>query len=133
MQEIARKARKASQSLQQLSEDHKNRILKSIQQSLRVNQKLIVAANSKDKEIAQNMVAKGQLSQTLFKRLDIEGEEGKKWNDLLQGIGSVIDLKDPTNTVTLARELAEGLSLYRVSCPIGVLLVIFEARPEVAF
>lgn len=37
----------------------------------------------------------------------------------------------PTDRVTYARELDEDLELYRVTCPIGVLLVIFEARPEV--
>ena len=41
-------------------------------------------------------------------------------------------LADPVNAVTLARELDEGLNLFRVTCPIGVLCVIFEARPEAA-
>jgi glutamate-5-semialdehyde dehydrogenase len=50
---------------------------------------------------------------------------------MLQGVADIATLPDPTGAVTYARELHDGLELYRVSCPIGVLLVIFEARPEV--
>ena len=50
---------------------------------------------------------------------------------MLQGVTDVANLPDPNGTVTYASELDDGLELYRVSCPIGVLLVIFEARPEV--
>ena len=50
---------------------------------------------------------------------------------MIQGVQDVADLQDPNGRVTYASELDDGLELYRVSCPIGVLLVIFEARPEV--
>jgi len=50
---------------------------------------------------------------------------------MLQGISDVASLPDPTGNVTYASQLDESLLLQRVTCPIGVLLVIFEARPEV--
>jgi gamma-glutamyl phosphate reductase len=50
---------------------------------------------------------------------------------MLQGISDVASLPAPTGIVTFAKELGEGLELHRVTCPVGVLLVIFEARPEV--
>lgn len=50
---------------------------------------------------------------------------------MLQGLLDVANLPDPNGNVSYASELDEGLDLYRISCPIGVLLVIFEARPEV--
>ena len=50
---------------------------------------------------------------------------------MLQGIADVAALPSPTGQVTFAKELGEGLELHRVTCPVGVLLVIFEARPEV--
>ena len=50
---------------------------------------------------------------------------------MLQGVSDVSDLEDPTGKITYARELDDDLELYRMTCPIGVLLVIFEARPEV--
>lgn len=69
------------------------------------------------------------MSESMLKRLDLA--RGDKWDLMLQGIDDVAALQDPIGTVTYARELDDELELYRVSCPIGVLLVIFEARPEV--
>ena len=62
-------------------------------------------------------------------RLDL-GKAGK-WEDMLAGIEQVRGLPDPVGKTTLATRLDDGLDLYRVTSPIGVLLVIFEARPEV--
>ncbi len=50
---------------------------------------------------------------------------------MLQGIEDVALLPDPIGVVDYAKEVDDDLELYRISCPIGVLLVIFEARPEV--
>ena len=50
---------------------------------------------------------------------------------MVQGVSDVSHLEDPTGKVTYAKELDDDLELYRTTCPIGVLLVIFEARPEV--
>ena len=69
------------------------------------------------------------MSASLLKRLDLG--KGDKWDAMLQGVTDVAELPDPTGIVSYASELDDNLELYRVSCPIGVLLVIFEARPEV--
>lgn len=66
---------------------------------------------------------------SLVSRLDLA--RGDKWDAMLQGVSDVSNLEDPTGKITYARELDEDLELYRMTCPIGVLLVIFEARPEV--
>lgn len=66
---------------------------------------------------------------SMLKRLDLGN--GDKWDSMLQGVEDVAALPDPTGNVSYASELDDDLELYRVSCPIGVLLVIFEARPEV--
>lgn len=79
---------------------------------------------------ARAQVAAGKMSSSLLKRLDLESSPSK-YDDMLQGILDVDSLPDPTGQVTYARTLDEGLELHRVTCPIGVLLVIFEARPEV--
>jgi glutamate-5-semialdehyde dehydrogenase len=57
--------------------------------------------------------------------------KGDKYDSMLQGVLDVAALEDPMGKITLARHLDTGLDLYRVSCPVGVILVIFEARPEV--
>lgn len=69
------------------------------------------------------------MSESLLKRLDLG--KGDKWDSMLQGVIDVANLPDPNGVVSYASELDDDLELYRVSCPIGVLLVIFEARPEV--
>jgi len=69
------------------------------------------------------------MDEAMVKRLDLA--RGDKWDSMLQGISDVASLPDPTGKVTYATTLDDGLDLYRVTCPIGVLLVIFEARPEV--
>jgi len=63
------------------------------------------------------------------KRLDLRTSE--KWDTMLQGVSDIAALPDPTGSISYARALHDDLDLYRLSCPIGVLLVIFEARPEV--
>jgi glutamate-5-semialdehyde dehydrogenase len=78
---------------------------------------------------AEAEVAAGRLSSSLVKRLDLR--TGDKWDTMLQGVTDIAALPDPTGVITYARSLHDDLDLYRVSCPIGVLLVIFEARPEV--
>jgi len=65
----------------------------------------------------------------MIKRLDLG--KGDKWDSMLKGVQDVADLPDPTGVISYASQLDDDLELYRVSCPIGVLLVIFEARPEV--
>jgi glutamate-5-semialdehyde dehydrogenase len=74
-------------------------------------------------------VEAGKLSASLVKRLDLASSD--KWDSMLEGITDVANLPDPNGIVSYARKLDDALDLYRVSCPIGALLVIFEARPEV--
>lgn len=64
-----------------------------------------------------------------MKRLDLF--KGDKFESMIQGVLDVAALLDPTGNISFANRLDDGLELYRVTCPIGVLLVIFEARPEV--
>jgi hypothetical protein len=78
---------------------------------------------------AEAEAAAGRLASPLVKRLDLR--TGEKWDTMVQGVTDIASLPDPTGTITYARALSDNLDLYRVSCPIGVLLVIFEARPEV--
>lgn len=74
-----------------------------------------------------NEAQDGQISAQLYKRLGM----AQKFDSLLSGVLDVMNLPDPNNKVLLSKELATGLELFKVSCPVGVLLIIFEARPEV--
>jgi gamma-glutamyl phosphate reductase len=78
---------------------------------------------------AEAEAAVGRLGSPLMKRLDLR--TGEKWDTMLQGVTDIASLPDPTGTIIYAGTLHDNLDLYHVLCPIGVLLVIFEARPEV--
>jgi glutamate-5-semialdehyde dehydrogenase len=125
----ARAAREASHVLQSANASDKAVALQSIYKVLESSRERILDANAQDLAIARKRVAEGSLSESLVKRLDLTLPG--KWESLLEGIQQVEALDDPTGKVQLATQLDEGLDLYRVSCPIGVLLIIFEARPEV--
>ncbi|RUS16010.1 LOW QUALITY PROTEIN: glutamate-5-semialdehyde dehydrogenase [Endogone sp. FLAS-F59071] len=126
---IARAARIASTALQSVTTQHKSEALFRIREVLEQRRDQVFEANRLDKQLAEKQVAQGILSSSLFARLDITG--GSKYDTILAGLADVVALPDPSNRVTLATRLDNGLDLYRVSCSVGVLLTIFEARPEV--
>lgn len=127
--DIAKAASLSSRSLAILPVEARNEALTAIYDALSAAKDSILAANAKDLELALEAADEGKLSQSLLKRLDL-GRKGK-WEELLQGVLGVRSLEDPINRVTLRTRLDDGMDLERVTCPIGVLLVIFESRPEV--
>ena len=127
--EIAQAAKAAFEDSQLIPSAERVIALHHIREALQSNKAEILSANQEDLRAAQVEVDAGRMSDSLLKRLDLD--KGDKWDSMLQGILDVAELSDPTGIVSYAKELDDGLELYRVSCPIGVLLVIFEARPEV--
>lgn len=127
--DAAQSAKSASHVLATLSEADRNDALTAIHAGLTAARDEILAANARDLDLAHKAAADGKLSQSLVSRLDL-GKAGK-WEDMLKGILDVRGLEDPVGRVTLRTRLDDGLDLERVTCPIGVLLIIFEARPEV--
>jgi glutamate-5-semialdehyde dehydrogenase len=144
---IAQAAKAAFEASQLVPSSERVKALQEIRKELEVAKAEILDANRRDLQVrrpivpvrirlkcrtpqaAQVEVDAGRMSQSLLKRLDLT--KGDKWDSMLQGVTDVAELPDPTGNVTYASELDDNLELYRVSCPIGVLLVIFEARPEV--
>jgi glutamate-5-semialdehyde dehydrogenase len=127
--EVAQSARLGSRKLAVLSTQERNAALTAIYEALSQGKEKVLAANAKDLESANAAAAGGTLSASLVKRLDL-GKPGK-YEDMLQGILDVRDLEDPINKTTAKTLLDDDLILSRITCPIGVLLIIFEARPEV--
>ncbi|KAJ7175887.1 gamma-glutamyl phosphate reductase [Mycena filopes] len=128
-EDIAKAAKSAFEDSQLVPSAERVNALHHIRSALESNKIEILAANRQDLKAAQVEVDAGRMTESLLKRLDLD--KGDKWDSMLQGISDVANLPDPTGIVSYAKELDDGLELYRVSCPIGVLLVIFEARPEV--
>jgi len=125
---IALNAKKASLILAKLSCEVKNQALESIASALVKNKEYIISQNQEDLKNAKKLLENGEISQAIFDRLKLSEA---KFNDMISGVLDVKKLPDPINQVLSATKLDTGLELYKVSCPIGVVGVIFEARPDV--
>ncbi|QLQ81683.1 hypothetical protein HG537_0F04440 [Torulaspora globosa] len=124
-EQIAKNARRAGNILKTISDANRSKVLYKIHDELKANASSIEEANKLDLQAA----AESGLSQSLVKRLDLF--KGDKFDTMLQGIKDVAELEDPVGKLKLARQLDDDLVLYQVTAPVGVLLVIFESRPEV--
>ncbi len=125
LQETAQKTRLAARQLAVSSTQERNQALEAIAQSLAENSSTILAANQADCQVAE---AEG-LSKPLYHRLKLDEA---KLQATITGVRDVKKLADPIGHLQIHRELDQGLILKRVSCPLGVVGVIFEARPEAA-
>jgi glutamate-5-semialdehyde dehydrogenase len=121
--EKTKKAKAAAILLGAAKTNIKNAALAKIAEALKNKSAEIIAANQKDLRLAK----KNKLANPLLKRLKFD--EGKI-ADVCAGIESLIKLDDPVGQTLTATELDEGLNLYKVSCPIGVIGVVFESRPD---
>lgn len=121
--EKAAKARKAGYLLGALDESRRTYALEKVKAALQENKAYIFEQNKIDIDKARQE----GLSKPLLGRL---GFDEKKLKDVSDGIDSLIRLPDMVGRAELARELTPGLNLYKIVCPIGVLGVIFESRPD---
>ncbi|MCJ7613750.1 gamma-glutamyl-phosphate reductase, partial [Candidatus Bathyarchaeota archaeon] len=121
-------ARSASIPLTSVSGTIKNRALAAMVSALDSNRDEIISANKKDLEAAEKLVETGTLSKALVNRLKVDDI---KIDEMIAGIKDVIKFEDPVGKTLSALELDSGLELYQVSCPIGLIGVIFESRPDV--
>ncbi len=106
----------------------KDKALAAMAEALDSNREKIILANKKDLEAAEKLVEAGKLSKSLAKRLKVDDT---KIDEMIAGIKDVIKFEDPVGKTLSALELDNGLELYQVSCPIGLIGVIFESRPDV--
>ena len=125
---MAQNAKLASYTLSSIKTAVKNRALLNIAKKIEENKQLILKENEKDLEQAKQLLENGEINQSTYNRLKLDEN---KMRDMVNGIKDVKKLEDPVNKKLWAMGLDTGLDLYRVSCPIGVIGVIFEARPDV--
>jgi glutamate-5-semialdehyde dehydrogenase len=125
--EIARSAKAASRLLSTLPTTAKDEALESIASALEANAAAILAANAADVAAAGPLVRTGELSQALFQRLLLSAD---KLRVMVEGVRAVRRLPDPSGRILERTLLADGLTLEKITVPLGVLAVIFEARPD---
>jgi len=121
-------ARKASLRLANITTKAKNTALMKIASAISKNKEGLLKANAKDVKAAERILKAGELSNAFVQRLKLSDH---KLRNLAEMVRSVAKLKDPVGSTLYAMELDRGLELYKVSCPIGVVGAIFEARPDV--
>ena len=126
--ERAARAKAASYVLAALPPESKDRALNAMACALRVHADEILQANQRDLQESQKAVEAGTLKTSLFERLKLTRE---KLETVIRGVEELVELPDPVGKILSATELDEGLNLYRVSCPLGLIGVIFESRPDV--
>ncbi|OFV96545.1 MAG: glutamate-5-semialdehyde dehydrogenase [Acidobacteria bacterium RIFCSPLOWO2_12_FULL_54_10] len=126
--EIGRRARAASLEMSKLSHDVRNDALLAIAHALEAASEKILGANQKDCRAAEPLVATGKLSSAMFARLKVD-EKGIR--ELAMRVRDVVRLPDPLGRRLAVTELDEGLTLYKETCPLGVIGIVFEARPDV--
>jgi len=116
-------ARQASLRMAAATAEQKNQALEAIGAALLDNAAAIIAANAEDLAQAE----KDNLAAPLLKRLKFDKS---KIDSVCEGIESLIALDEPVGQTLRATELDTDLELYKVTCPIGVIGVIFESRPD---
>lgn len=118
--ELAKRARAVSPALAAMSGAEKNAALAAIADALAAAKEELLAANARD------LAAAGELTDAVKKRLVFDE---KKLAGCIEGLRALEGLEEPVGRVLQRTELDRGLVLDKVTCPIGVIGIIFEARP----
>jgi glutamate-5-semialdehyde dehydrogenase len=120
-------AQRAALRLANVDEADRDAALRSIADAIREHEAEILAANAEDVTEAEAMLERGEYTQALVDRLKLDAA---KLDDIAGMVESVAEQDDPLGATLSARELDEGLELYRVAVPIGVIATVFESRPD---
>lgn len=126
--DLVKNAKESTYKLQSLNTEIKNYALSEIAKNIEKRKNEIFEANNKDLENAKELLNNKKISLSMLNRLKLDDN---KMIDIISGIKDVIKLDDPINKILTETELDDNLILKKVSCPIGLIAVIFEARPDV--
>ena len=126
--DLVKNAKESTYRLQSLNTEIKNYALSEIAKNIEKRKSEIFEANNKDLENAKELLNNKKISLSMFNRLKLDDN---KMIDIISGIKDVIKLEEPINKILTETELDDNLILKKVSCPIGLIAVIFEARPDV--
>jgi len=126
--EAAKLARSASRTLAVLSENARNATLRTAARRLEENAARIATANQEDFRSATELVGAGKMSGALLARLRVTEESVREMAEKVRGVAG---LADPLGRQLATTELDDGLVLSKETCPLGVVAVVFESRPDV--
>jgi glutamate-5-semialdehyde dehydrogenase len=124
MTQLAKQAKAASRDLARLTAEQKNGCLLAMAEALEKNAENIKTANARDMESG----AQTGLSSAMLDRLKLDD---KRVSEMAKGIREVAALSDPVGRILDERIRPNGLKLHKVSTPMGVVVIIYESRPNV--
>ena len=124
MKKIGEKAKRASLHLSNLNIKKKNSVLKQFNQYLKNNSQLILNSNKKDLFNAKSK----KIKQSMIERLELNNE---KIDQIRKAIEKIIKFKNPIGKTLSSWKRPNGLTIKKISIPIGVIGVIYESRPNV--
>ena len=124
LEQLGKKAVVASNAIVHLTEIRKNKVLKDYIGEIKKNKKAILKANELDIKNAKIKKIKANIIERSILNND-------RIENIIQSIKEVIKLKDPTNKIISSTKRPNGLIIQKITMPIGVIGVIYEARPNV--
>lgn len=124
LEKIGELAKGCTQELINMKTAEKNKILLKVADSILQNEDAILQANEKDVKNAQER----RIKESLIDRLNLDSNRIK---DIVEGIKSVAILPDPIGEVVDGKRLENGLEIIKKRVPLGVIAIIYEARPNV--
>jgi len=120
-------ANEAALELAQLSGSERSASLHRVADAVEDSRDEVLEANAEDVAKAEEMLANGEYSRALVDRLELTAS---KVDSIAEMVRSVAEQEDPLGKTLTARRLDEGLELYKLSVPIGVVGTVFESRPD---
>jgi glutamate-5-semialdehyde dehydrogenase len=124
----ARAAREASLKLANVPDRVRSSGLLKVAEAIEKNKRELLEANTKDLEAGERLCREGRISKAVLQRLKLSES---KLHNVAEMVRSVAKLEDPIGKTVYGVEMDRGLELYKVTCPIGVIGAVFEARPDV--
>ena len=123
----AKEAESAALKLSNLSDEDRRAALRRIAEHIEEREDELLEANARDIDEAEKMLERGEYTKALVDRLKLDSAKVAGIADMVRGVA---EQDDPIGKTLAARELDDGMNLYKVSVPIGVVGSVFESRPD---
>jgi glutamate-5-semialdehyde dehydrogenase len=124
---IAENCKRASRVLASITSERRSAAIRTAAELVEQNSAILLEAMAQDLDDAKRMVAGGEITAATVERLRLTD---KKIAEMTRSMLSVAELPEPIGRVLQRTELDTGLILEKITCPFGVLAIIFEARPD---
>lgn len=123
-------AKAASLKLAQTASSIKNSALRSASEAILKHKEALLDANRNDMVAAKAQMGQGKLAEALVNRLKLDDI---KVMEISKMVSNVADLEDPVGRIVYSTKMDEGLDLYKITVPFGLIVTVFEACPDALF